>query len=498
MSTKREFGDFQTPEKLAQRCISLVARVFGTPDFVVEPTAGLGSFLKAAESRWGREAEYEGYELNSEYVKVARARLSTFGARILQRDFFTEDWKRNLCRPEKRRVLVVGNPPWVTNSALGQLGSDNRPTKTNFQGLRGLDARTGKSNFDISEWMLVQLIQALPESGAIAMLCKTTTARKVLRHFWTTEGGLRGSSLFHIDAKAEFGVAVDACLFVALGERTADRVATVFADLDTEAAAKRFGLVDGTLVADLDAYSAHKELSGEPSAYTWRSGIKHDAGSVMEFDVRAGELFNGLGEVVEIEDDYLFPLLKSSDLGNGRTAIRKAVLVTQKHTGENTEQIRRKAPKTWAYLMRHAAMLDDRKSSIYQSRPRFSVFGIGPYSFTPWKVAVSGLYKDISFVAVPPENDRPVMVDDTCYFISCKTKREARLILELLRSEPAITFLNSLIFRDSKRPITAEVLRRVSLEALARKLGMLSLLESFKREGVTSEAGLFGPLTAVS
>ena len=86
-------------------------------------------------------------------------------------------------RPAKTRILVIGNPPWVTNSDLGQLGSNNLPTKTNFQGLRGFDARTGKSNFDISEWILVRLIEALPPDGAIAMLCKTMTARKVLRSF---------------------------------------------------------------------------------------------------------------------------------------------------------------------------------------------------------------------------------------------------------------------------------------------------------------------------
>ena len=91
--------------------------------------------------------------------------------------------------------------PWVTNSDLGQLGSSNLPKKTNFQGLRGFDARTGKSNFDIAEWMLIRLIEALPSTGAIAMLCKTITARKVLRHFWKTDDGRENCHLFHIDAR---------------------------------------------------------------------------------------------------------------------------------------------------------------------------------------------------------------------------------------------------------------------------------------------------------
>ncbi len=360
MSDKKEFGDFQTPESLATRSVALVAEIFGTPDLVIEPTAGLGAFLKASATRWGHKPEYQGYEINREYVDAARKNLSQFAVQILHRDFFTEDWKSNLARPGKKRILVIGNPPWVTNSDLGQLGSNNLPTKTNFQGLRGFDARTGKSNFDISEWMLVRLIEALPPDGAIAMLCKTMTARKVLRHFWKTYGGLQGSSLFHIDAKAEFDVAVDACLFFTSGKRTTERVATVHTDLDTASASTRFGLVDGTLVSNLDAYRAHKSLDGGSSTYTWRSGVKHDAGTVMEFTRDGHKLINGLGEQANIEEDYVFPLLKSSDLGNGRTTIRKAVLVTQRHTGDDTAEIQQRAPKTWRYLTRHAGALDAR------------------------------------------------------------------------------------------------------------------------------------------
>ena len=48
MSIKKEFGDFQTPDGLAHKVSVLVADTFGTPDLVVEPTAGLGAFLAAS------------------------------------------------------------------------------------------------------------------------------------------------------------------------------------------------------------------------------------------------------------------------------------------------------------------------------------------------------------------------------------------------------------------------------------------------------------------
>lgn len=487
MGAKKEYGDFQTPESLAKRVVALVVELFGTPEIVIEPTVGLGAFLKASAERWEENSEYIGYEINKVYVDLARKSLRQFRVQILHRDFFNEDWKCNIARFAKSRILVIGNPPWVTNSDLGQLGSKNLPKKTNFQGLRGFDARTGKSNFDIAEWMFIRLIEALPSDGAIAMLCKTMTARKVLRHFWKTDGGREGSRLFHIDAKAEFNVAVDACLFFTTGKRSDARIATVYSDLNTTSETTRFGFVDGYLVSDIDAYEAHKKLDGGSSTYTWRSGVKHDAAKVMEFTRNGQKLMNGFGDAIEIEEDYVFPLLKSSDLGNGRIVIRKAVLVTQRHTGDDTSEIEQKAPKTWEYLMRHKEILDGRKSSIYKNRPRFSVFGIGPYSFAPWKIAISGFYKNISFVVVPPCGERPVMVDDTCYSIPCQSKQEADLLFELLSSVEAKAFLKSLVFADSKRPITIDVLRRISLVELARNLGKIDELKKFVYYDSSSE-----------
>jgi len=38
------------------------------------------------------------------------------------------------------------NPPWVTNSQLSALNSNNLPAKSNFKQAKGIDAITGKQN----------------------------------------------------------------------------------------------------------------------------------------------------------------------------------------------------------------------------------------------------------------------------------------------------------------------------------------------------------------
>jgi hypothetical protein len=472
--SQKEFGDFQTPLDLAHRVVSLLrdsSLHFGT---IVEPTCGVGAFLQASAYAWGDSATYWGFDINDQYVLRARAELSRhapLNAHIENRDFYTINWEEFLAeQPEP--ILVVGNPPWVTNAGLGAIRGSNLPAKANHQGHVGLDAKTGKANFDISEWMLVRLLDALRDRQAtIAVLCKTATARKVLRHAWSTGIGVSQSSIHPINATLEFGASVDACLLcMHVVKGGGDLSATTYADLSFSSPMKTFGLVAGELISDVKAYSLLRELDGEEHR-KWRSGIKHDAASVMEFTASDFSLVNGLGEAVDLEDDYVFPLLKSSDLANSRLEPRRFVLVPQRRVGDSTDVIRLRAPKTWRYLLTHADKLDSRGSSIYKGRSRFSVFGVGDYSFSSAKVAISGLYKNIRFCALGDMHGKPIFLDDTCYFLPCTSRAEADFFADLLNSEIAQHFLSSLVFRDAKRPITADVLRRLDLVRLAAALG---------------------------
>jgi hypothetical protein len=191
----------------------------------------------------------------------------------------------------------------------------------------------------------------------------------------------------------------------------------------------------------------------------------------MEFTRDNGCFVNGLGERCELEEEYMFPLLKSSDLANGRLRPGRFVLLTQRRIGDPTDEIRNTAPKTWRYLLDHAKQLDKRGSSIYTKRARFAVFGVGDYSFSPAKVAISGLYKNLQFQPLGSSGGKPIMVDDTCYFIPCETKAEAAFFADLLNSDAAQRFISALVFTDAKRPVTIDVLKRIDLKKLAERAG---------------------------
>ena len=163
-------------------------------------------------------------------------------------------------------------------------------------------------------------------------------------------------------------------------------------------------------------------------------------------------------------------MLKSSDLMR-RAEPSRYMLITQKSTGEDTSAIAKRSPLTWRYLESHGELLDSRSSSIYRNRPRFSIFGVGDYSFAPWKVSISGFYKKFDFIPVGPKDGKPVMLDDTCYFLPCYSEDKAEKLVEILNAKEAKRYFNSFVFWDAKRPITISLLSTLDLAALAEECG---------------------------
>jgi hypothetical protein len=191
----------------------------------------------------------------------------------------------------------------------------------------------------------------------------------------------------------------------------------------------------------------------------------------MELDKVNGHFVNGLKEEIKLESDLVYGILKSSDLKN--TVIketRKHTIVTQKKVGQETNYIRYDFPKTYKYLSEHQDVFNARKSSIYNNKPPFSIFGVGDYSFKPYKVAISGLYKTFHFTLILPQNEKPVMLDDTCYMLGFDKLEFAVYSLILLNSETTMQLLQSITFADAKRTFTKDVLMRIDLLELAQTI----------------------------
>ncbi|WP_165164391.1 SAM-dependent DNA methyltransferase [Corynebacterium qintianiae] len=457
-----EFGDFQTPLALAKRCLEVLN--ISSDARVLEPTCGVGAFLQAAQEL-APDSERVGLEINEAYA----AEAGQWG-RVTQANVFDNHVGKTLSWDTDGPLFVVGNPPWVNSADLARMESGNIPKKENFKGAKGLDAMLGGSNFDVCEYIILKMLKELAgQTFRLGMLCKTQVARNVIEHAHQVGIKINGSGIYPIDAKKWFNAGVDACFFVVSVDphAPASYHANIYGDLfdPGENPAKALGVVDGVMVSNVQRYAEVRQADGT-SPYTWRSGLKHDASKVFELKA-APEPTTKAGEVLDIEEQYLYPFLKSTDIFRGRhRELTKWVIVPQMKFGENTNHLEHTAPRLWSYLTRNAEVVDGRKSSIYRNRPRFSVFGHGDYTFAPYKVVVSGLHKEPRFRLVAPLADKPVVMDDTCYLLPFEDGTEAAMVTGVLQAQPCVDLIESLVFWDSKRPITKKLLARLDLNRL--------------------------------
>ncbi len=493
----REFGDFQTPLLLVDAVLKCLKSSGKQWSRVIEPTCGRGNFIEGLLKLAQPPGEIQGIEIQDAHADLACgvAKKSVRTRVVIQRaNLFDLHLQRDVQWSGNGPLLVVGNPPWVTNAELGSLESNNLPAKTNIKGLRGLEARLGKSNFDIAEYIWLKLIRELAsEQPTIALLCKTSVARNVLQFVFEAGLPIHDAFIRKIDAKKWFGAAVDACLFcVEVGPGKPTYTATVYDDLFTHEPASITGIVGRQLVTDVLAYQRVASVDGI-SPVTWRQGLKHDAASIMELTYdNHGNLHNKSGEIIVIEPDYIYPLLKSSDLFNALNMDRhRAIIVPQTRLGENTRVLKQTAPRLWSYLTAHIDTFSQRKSSIYQGQLPFTIFGIGEYSFALYKVGISGLHKTPRFRVIGPIDGLPVMLDDTCYFIACNSAEQAAFLTALLNDPLCLELIQSIAFLDAKRPITKKLLQRIDLRVLYsrvnRQAHFLRVRSELERLGVRAD-----------
>lgn len=476
MSGKREYGDYQTPVDFAEKvCTYLKDYRRIKPSAIVEPTCGVGGFLKS--SLLFNANEYYGIEINPEYCNICRNTINSDKVKIINSDFFTFSSKALI--QDKRQILVIGNPPWVTNSTLSALGSDNLPLKVNFKGLKGIDAITGASNFDICEYIILQLINEYRDSNTvIAMLCKTSVARNIFKELKRNYINFSSCNILDFDAAKVFGINASACVLVIQlsKNKISSDVCNVYDFEKPETVKSQFGYADGQFYSNLDIDT--ENFDGR-CCFEWRQGVKHDCSKVMELTLRNGIFQNGQKKNVQIEDDIVFPLIKSSMF---KTPIihsfTKYVIVTQKKAREETGHLEQELPKTWDYLNDNIELFESRKSSIYRGAPPFSMFGVGDYSYSKYKVGVSGFYKQPLFSVLYSDNEKPVMTDDTCYFICFDNYDMAYVAMLLLNSEKVQGFLKSIAFLDVKRPYTKKVLERIDFNKIVKSLTIEELTET--------------------
>ncbi|MBB6330986.1 hypothetical protein HNP24_001936 [Chryseobacterium sediminis] len=472
---RREFGDFQTNINLAREVVNEVYKKKKNIEFILEPTCGKGSFIIASLEKFQSIKKIVGIEIHKPYVWETKFKILSYfltnnieskpNIDIFHENIFNFSIDTIVNKSRHLETLIIGNPPWVTNSELGSINSENLPKKSNFKGHIGLDAITGKGNFDIGEYISLYLIKAFENhNGIFAFLIKNSVIKNIIYDQKRNQYKLNTCEKLNIDSKKEFGANVNASLFITdLNHANPGLTCTEY-DFYTHNFITNFGWYKDKFVNSVEDYDEASIIDGK-SIFIWRSGIKHDCAKIMELE-KVDDLFiNAFKQKIKLEEKLVYGLLKSSDLKVTKTnTFRKTTIITQNKIGQETDYIKEEYPLTYKYLESHINYFQKRKSSIYKGKPNFSIFGVGDYSFADYKIAISGLYKSTHFTLIEPFNSKPIMLDDTCYFIGFNKLIFAQIAHYLLNSKIVQKFLVSIVFSDEKRSINKDILMRLDFK----------------------------------
>ena len=127
---KNEFGDFQTNSGLAIKVCQLLKEKGINPKTLIEPTCGTGNFILSALKTFDNIENILGVEINKVYLEKLNNDLIGIPNRVKikleNKNVFDYDFSK--CPELSEPFLILGNPPWVTNS---ELQGKNLPKKSN-------------------------------------------------------------------------------------------------------------------------------------------------------------------------------------------------------------------------------------------------------------------------------------------------------------------------------------------------------------------------------
>ena len=140
MSPKKEYGDFQTPFRLrdaSRRWLKQKKMHFGT---IVEPTCGRGAFCRLLSSFLAsRLITGDLMSMPTTWKQlVLPFRSSDRPLRLFSSVTSIYQLERIPLSEQSGPLLIIGNPPWITNAGMGVIGGNNLPRSPTFRDITAL------------------------------------------------------------------------------------------------------------------------------------------------------------------------------------------------------------------------------------------------------------------------------------------------------------------------------------------------------------------------
>jgi adenine-specific DNA-methyltransferase len=418
---------------------------------------------------------------------------------------------------------LAGNPPWIPWERLPDAVKDawrrEYVSELGLQPHEGIEARLGHSNDDVSvPYAFTCIHRYLRPGGDAAFVLKRDLVRgpagAVLRRLQVGERSLR---LRHVHDFAALDPFPDAGADAALYTFTAD------ADPVTPVSTTVWRGREGGEAAFVSAASLRETtvsvetelvpLEGEDRTTAWvradlareaqgdcsheiRHGLKDDAAAVFGLD---------RDDLAAVETGRVFPYLRSRHVRKFGLSGHDLRLVPADLAGEDNEaDLEENYPNTYDYLAAHRETLLDRASAWLDRGPFYTQFGLGPYTWAPYKVVWCrlGFKPDFAVASTRPDPDlgeKTVVPGDHYMFVATDDRQEAHFLCALLNSTPYQRTLRTLA-SGGKASLSKSVVSELALPSWpgtdrARRLAECSIeLHDLVADGTDDDAAAVAEL----
>ncbi len=164
-----------------------------------------------------------------------------------------------------------------------------------------------------------------------------------------------------------------------------------------------------------------------------------------------------------------------------------------KRRGIDEAEMKNNYPKTYIYLRKFEDILrnrplfkryysrKDKYGKIYPIAPFYSIFGVGKYTLSPYKVVWPNIGNKITASVVAAKYNKPIIPQHIITLVPTKSLKEAHFICALMNSSPINFLIQSYSIRGGKSFADPHVLENVKipkfnpLNRVHNKLAFLSI-----------------------
>jgi hypothetical protein len=152
-----------------------------------------------------------------------------------------------------------------------------------------------------------------------------------------------------------------------------------------------------------------------------------------------------------VEPDLVYPLVRGRDVVRWKAEPSCFIVAPQdpvKHReGIPEAHMKRKYPKTYAYLKRFEEELSARRDRKYypEGSPFYTMRNMAAYSLSPWKVVWREQSTEFQAAVIGYQKGRPVLPDHKLMSVPCNSQEEAHYLAALLGSAPSRLIVSSYV-----------------------------------------------------